>query len=189
MARWQGFYDELATTRYGALLAYATALTGQRATAEDLVQEALVRTFARHRTIHSSKHAENYVRRTIASLYIDKRRRAKLFERTARRLADNPVSDDHAERVGQEDAVAIALAQLSPQVRTCVVLKYYDDLTHAQISARLGLGVGTVKRYVSDGNARLRELLEVHIPEGRDGAPSHLERAEVIITTHSTRRR
>lgn len=44
MARWQGFYDELAERRYPALLAYAIAVTGQRATAEDLVQEAMVRT-------------------------------------------------------------------------------------------------------------------------------------------------
>jgi DNA-directed RNA polymerase specialized sigma24 family protein len=40
VAGWQGFYTELATTRYPALLAYATALTGQRATAEDLLQDA-----------------------------------------------------------------------------------------------------------------------------------------------------
>ena len=49
MARWQGFYDELAHERYPNLLAYAIAFTGQRNTAEDLVQEALIKSFGRPR--------------------------------------------------------------------------------------------------------------------------------------------
>lgn len=83
MARWQGFYDELAERRYPALLAYAMAFAGQRATAEDLVQEAMVRTFSSPRRLSSAQHAEHYVRRAIASVFVDDKRREQLFRRSA----------------------------------------------------------------------------------------------------------
>jgi len=166
VAHWQGFYDELAHSRYAALLAYAMVLTGQRATAEDLVQEALVRVFSSPRRLSSAAHAESYVRRSISSLYIDDKRRASLFDRTARRMGWG------AEQIATEppepaDEVSAALQRLSPQVRTCVVLRYFEDLTAAQIADRLGLATGTVKRYLHDASAGLREQLGVEAdPDG-----------------------
>ena len=52
-----------------------------------------------------------------------------------------------------------ALAGLLPRVRTCMVLRFYDDLTVPQIAATLGLAEGTVKRYLSDGSAALAAVL------------------------------
>lgn len=173
MARWQGFYDELAERRYPALLAYAIAFTGQRATAEDLVQEAMVRTFSSPRRLSSAQHAEHYVRRAIASVFVDDKRREQLFRRSASRLADAGVGSDHAAQVDSRDAVTLALAALTPQVRACVVLRYYDDLTVAQIADRLGLALGTVKRYLHDGAESLR---------GELGAEPDVERVEVLVT-------
>lgn len=173
MARWQGFYDELAAERYPALLAYAVAFTGQRATAEDLVQEAMVRTFSSPRRLSSARHAEHYVRRAIASVFVDDKRREQLFRRSTARLANADVGPDHAGHVDARDAVTIALASLSPQVRACVVLRYYDDLTMAQIADHLHLAVGTVKRYLHDGAEALR---------GELGADPDEERVEVLVT-------
>ncbi len=173
MARWQGFYDELAEHRYPALLAYAIAFTGQRATAEDLVQEAMVRTFSSPRRLSSVQHAEHYVRRAIASVFVDDKRREQLFRRSASRLADAEVAPDRATLVDSRDAVTLALVALTPQVRACVVLRYYDDLTVAQIADRLGLALGTVKRYLHDGAESLR---------GELGAEPDAERVEVLVT-------
>jgi RNA polymerase sigma-70 factor (ECF subfamily) len=180
VARWQGFYDELATTRYAAVLAYAMALTGQRATAEDLVQEALVKVFSSPRRLASAAHAESYVRRTVASLYVDDARRAALFDRTARRMGwgEEPKADAPPEPTDELEA---ALARLSPQVRTCVVLRFYEDLTAAQIADRLGLAVGTVKRYLHEASADLREDLGVDAdPDGGDS---------IAVVSHAERRR
>lgn len=173
MGRWQGFYDELADRRYPALLAYAMAFTGQRATAEDLVQEAMVRTFSSPRRLASADHAEHYVRRAIASVFVDDKRREQLFRRSTTRLARTDVGPDHAANVDARDAVTLALAALSPQVRACVVLRYYDDLTMAQIADQLHLAVGTVKRYLHDGAQTLR---------GELGADPDAERVEVVVT-------
>ena len=174
MARWQGFYDEFAERRYPALLAYAIAFTGQRATAEDLVQEAMVRTFSSPRRLSSAQHAEHYVRRAIASVFVDDKRREQLFRRSSSRLADADVGPDLAVEVDSRDAVALALAALTPQVRACVVLRYYDDLTVAQIADRLGLALGTVKRYLHDGAAALRDEL---------GADPDAERVDVAVNS------
>ncbi len=73
---WQSLYDELATERYPRLLAYATALTGDRPSAEDLLQDALVNTFGTPRRLHSAEHAERYVRRAMVNGLIDSGRRA-----------------------------------------------------------------------------------------------------------------
>jgi len=176
VARWQGFYDELATERYPSLLAYAVAFTGQRATAEDLVQEAMIRTFSSPRRLTSAAHAEHYVRRAIASVFIDGARRETLFRRTAHRLVEGDLGGDHAPETDARDAVSEALATLTPQVRACVVLRYYDDLTVAQVADRLHLALGTVKRYLHDGGEALRDAL---------GADPDAERVNVTVVTAS----
>ena len=178
VARWQGFYDELATERYPSLLAYAIAFTGQRATAQDLVQEAMVRTFSSPRRLNSAHHAEHYVRRAIASIFIDDKRREQVFRRSAARIADADSAPDASDEVADRDAVATALAALTPQLRACVVLRYHDDLTIAQIADALGLAQGTVKRYLHDGGAALREQL---------GADPDTERVTVDVATAKER--
>ena len=64
----------------------------------------------------------------------------------------------------------------TPQVRACVVLRYYDDLTVAQVADRLHLAIGTVKRYLHDGGAALRDAL---------GADPDAERVDVTVVTAS----
>ena len=175
MARWQGFYEELAHERYSSLLAYAIAFTGQRATAEDLVQEAMVRTFSAPRRLTSAQHAEMYVRRAIANIFVDDARRTAVFKRTEHRLASTEGHPDHGEAIDERDAITQALLTLSPQLRACIVLRYYDDLPVAEIAHHLKLATGTVKRYLHDGSAQLRELL------GAEDPPEHLD--DVAITT------
>ncbi|MCJ7827018.1 MAG: SigE family RNA polymerase sigma factor [Demequinaceae bacterium] len=159
MAEWQGFYTELATTRYPALLAYATALTGQRAAAEDLLQDAFVRVFSRWRRLEDAHHAENYVRRAMATIYLDRLRRRATLARALVRAVEREAAPDQGDQIGERDAMSIALASLPPQVRVCIVLRFYDDLAIAEIASQLGLAVGTVKRYLSDGIAKLEQIV------------------------------
>ena len=55
--------------------------------------------------------------------------------------------------------VHAALALLPPRERACVMLRYFDDLTVPQIGRQLGIAEGSVKRYLSDGIARLERSL------------------------------
>ncbi len=157
MGGWRELVDELVRERRPALIGYATLLTGDRAAAEDLVHDAVVRTFARPRAFPSVNAANAYVRRAIATIYLDRARSTRRLWLAAPRLAraaeERP--DDVAARL---DARA-ALGSLSPRQRACVVLRFYDDLTVADIAERLSISDGAVKRYLSDGVHHLNGLL------------------------------
>jgi RNA polymerase sigma-70 factor (ECF subfamily) len=138
---------------------YAFLLCGDWSQAEDLVQDALVKAFSRGRSGLTIGNAEAYVRRAIATTTVDGFRTQRRW-RAVRHLFAVP--DEHP---GAEDAVgarldiAQALAALSPRQRTCLVLRYYEDMPVAEIADLLGFAVGTAKRYLSDGIRALEAQL------------------------------
>ena len=158
MDAWQPMLHELAGPRYARLVAHAATLAGDRAAAEDLVQDALVRTFSRPRHFESVPQAERYVRLAIASAFIDAARRSGREERGWRRNAP-AVHVPAAGAPAVDTDIAAALASLSPRVRACVVLRFLEDLSTRETAAALGLSEGAVKRYVSDGTRALAQLL------------------------------
>lgn len=149
----------LARERGRALTGYAYLLTGDLAAAEDLVQDALIKTFLRRRTALVTDAAEGYVRRAILTTFIDDGRRRRRWDER-RHLLARAEADDGSQAAADEHAdVVAALRALSPQQRVCVVLRFYDDLTVPEIADRLGLATGTVKRYLSLAMAHLESLL------------------------------
>jgi len=149
---------DLARERWPALTGYAYLLTGERAAAEDLVQEAFVRTFARGRSVQATA-VEGYVRRAILTTYIDGFRRRGRW-RARLHLVAGPESVDGPEESQAEAAeVRDALAALPRRERACVVLRFYDELSIAEIAAALGIAEGTVKRYLSMAMDRLEHAL------------------------------
>ena len=148
----------LARERGRALNAYAYLLTGDLRDAEDLVQDALVKTFVRGRHLEISSE-EGYVRTAILTTWIDAYRRRRQWERVRHLLVRGDRQDGPADEVGVRSDVRAALRRLAPQQRACVVLRYYDDLTVGEIADLLGLADGTVKRYLSLAVGRLESLL------------------------------
>ena len=151
----------LARERGRALFGYAYLLTGERGTAEDLVQDAFVRTFAVLRAGTDVEHAEAYVRAAILRLHLDalRRRRRWTAVRHVLHVPGDETVRDPAAAVVTGSAVHQALATLAPQERTAVVLRHVDDLTVPDVAARMGLAVGTVKRYLSTATAKLADRL------------------------------
>lgn len=166
MADWERVFGELTAARGPALLRYAYLLTSNAADAADLVQEALFRAFTRTSRGLTIDSAEAYVRRAVLTIYIDRRRRRRRWLASRHALVDQASHDGPEQTVVIRDDVQRALASLSPRQRACVVLRYYDDLPLAQIAERLGCGVGTVKRHLSDALARMETHL-TELPEGR----------------------
>ena len=149
----------LLTTRGRALVGYAYLLCGNVDDAEDLVQDALVKTFSRRRAGLELDSAEAYVRRCILTLYLDGWRRRGRWA-TRRHLAAAPPSTEGPEaRTHDRLDVVAALRGLPPQQRACVVLRFYEDMTVPAIADALALSQGSVKRYLSDGVRRMEGLL------------------------------
>jgi RNA polymerase sigma factor (sigma-70 family) len=160
----------LARERGPALVAYAYLLSGSRRDAEDLVQDALVKTVLRARAGVDLRTAEGYVRRTVLTTYLDARRRSRRWLDALPRLAADAdrTAPDPADAATARRDVQAALALLTPRQRACVVLRYVDDMTVTDVAAELGLSTGTVKRYLAEARGRLGPALTVTA-----GRPAH----------------
>jgi len=137
-----------------ARLAYL--LTGDRALAEDLVQDAFVRMFGRFRDLRNPDAFGAYLRRTVVNLANSHFRRLKV-ERAylAREGAAQPAAAV-PEAGGTQDDMWRALLRLPERQRTAIVLRYYEDLSDEQIADVLRCRPGTVKSLLSRGVASLR---------------------------------
>jgi len=152
---WERVVTELVAERGDALLRYATLLTGNPDDAADLVQDSLVRTFGRLRNGFTVASAESYVRRAILNASVDRGRRVTRWRRVA------PTQYEPDELPAADEATALRLdvhdelRKLTPRERACLVLRYYDDLKVDDIATALGISSGAVKRYLSDGLAKM----------------------------------
>ncbi len=154
-AAWELTVTELVRDRGDALLRYARLLTGDPDEAADLVQDALVNTFGRLRNGFTVEKAEAYVRRAILNRSLDNGRRTTRWRRIAPLEYRPDERDDDTVARGTALDLHGELQKLTPRERACLVLRYYDDLKVDDIAATLGLSPGTVKRYLSDGLAKM----------------------------------
>ncbi|MGW4811250.1 RNA polymerase sigma factor [Kitasatospora cineracea] len=162
MADWANLLTELVSARGRELNRYGFLLTGDRAEAADLVQEALVRVFARPHLSWDLGRLEGYVRRTMLNRFLDQHRRRQRFALLLPKVPGPRADGDHAdhgELVADRLRLLTALDVLSPTQRACVVLRYYEDLPVAAVAGRLGCREGTVKRHLSDALTRLGTAL------------------------------
>lgn len=152
---------DLFAAHYRRLLALAVLVTDDRATAEDLVQEAFARLHGRALT--DPERALAYLRSTVLNLSRSRLRRlrtARKHERPDDRLL--PSAEDDVILRADQRAVLDALRTLSPRQRQALVLRYWEDMTEAQVAAAMGLSAGAVKSHTSRGMAALRTALEAN---------------------------
>jgi RNA polymerase sigma factor (sigma-70 family) len=160
MAQWAEVMEKVVRERRPALVGYAYLVCGSRSEAEDITQDAIVRTFARGRAKTSVATAEGYIRRAIVNESIDRARRRKVADSRRTVVAMPDAVAGHAGAVASEAYVEELLATLTAQERAVVILKHIDDLTVAQIGATLKIADGTVKRYLFNASQKLRGLIE-----------------------------
>ena len=144
------------TTHSADLLRTAWFLVGDHHRAEELTQQALVRTYAAWPRAREGDPLA-YARRVLVNARIDtwrRRRREVLTDR----LPDPGVPDDAA-RLADRDQLVRALALLTARQRRIVVLRHLVGLPEAEVAAALGVSVGTVKSTASRGLATLRAAL------------------------------
>ncbi len=156
--------------RSGSLHRAAYLMVGDVGLAQDLVQEALTKTYVAWPRLRDPHNAEAYTRKAITTTAISWfRRKGWNNERATERLPEGSTGD-HAARVDQQQVLWTALQELPVRQRTAIVLRYYEDLTEAQTAAAMDCAVGTVKSQVSAGIAKLRDRLADRV--GDDAARS-----------------
>ncbi|WP_202865805.1 sigma-70 family RNA polymerase sigma factor [Kribbella turkmenica] len=130
-----------------SLLAYATRLTGDRAAAEDVVQETLVRAWKHADDLTEGKGSVRGWLLTVARNIVTDRARARAARPTE--VADveerTPVEGDHSESVVNTMVVLDALDQVSAEHREVLVQLYYRGRSVAEAAKELGVPPGTVK--------------------------------------------
>ena len=149
-------FRDFVVARTPALLGTAYALTGDRGLAEDLLQTALLKTYRRWRVVRD-EHPEAYVRRVMTNQQISWWRRRRVAE-SGRPLPDR-AGPDRPSGIEDRDELWRALRQLPPRTRAVVVLRYWEDLSEAEVAGILGCSVGSVKSQASRGLHRLRDVL------------------------------
>ncbi len=164
-------FDDFAQQRLDRLLRYATALTCDPHLAQDVVQDVLLRAQRRWDHISTLHAPDAYVRRMVTNEYLSWRRR-----RAARHVAathealealTTPVTD-HAAHYAERDAMRARIATLPRKQRAALVLRYYENLTYAEIAEALGCGESTVRSHISRALSALRAAEAVRT--GRTGS-------------------
>jgi RNA polymerase sigma-70 factor (sigma-E family) len=143
----------------GIRLAYL--MTGDRAIAEDLVQEAFIRFVGRLHSLRDPGAFDAYLRRTVINLSKNYFRRRALERSDLERQASQrrPVQEERD--VSEYETMRLALLGLPARQRAAIVLRYYEDLPESQIADLLRCRPATVRSLVSRGLETLRKSPEV----------------------------
>jgi RNA polymerase sigma-70 factor (ECF subfamily) len=131
-----------------ALLAYTTRLTGDRAAAEDVVQETLLRAWKHADTLadESRGSTRGWLLTVARNIVTDRVRARSARPQEVGEPLDAPIADsDHADNVVNQMAVLGALDQLSKEHRDVLIETYYRGRSVAEAAQILGIPAGTVK--------------------------------------------
>jgi RNA polymerase sigma-70 factor (sigma-E family) len=176
-------FDEFVRVRSARLLRTAYLLTQDHALAEDLLQTALARCWPAWSRMEADP--EPYVRRVLVNTYNSWWRRRWNAERPVSAFPDVAVPSPQS-NVDERDEVWRAISRLPRQQRAVIVLRYFEDLSEAQIAEVMSISTGSVKHYASKGLAKLRtDPSLLAIPEQ---APPGTERVAAVQERIRTRR-
>lgn len=143
-----------------ALLRSAFLLTGDRNAAEELLQDTFVRLYPQWSRVGAADVPIAYVRRSLTNNFLNGRRRRSASDLLFADPPDRGYEPDLAGRLSDRDLVRELLHGLPPKQRAVLVLRFFDDLTDAEIAADVGCRQGTVRSIVSRSLQTLRTETE-----------------------------
>jgi RNA polymerase sigma-70 factor (sigma-E family) len=157
--------DSLVTTlyteQYRALVRLALLLVHDVQTAEEVVQDAFVAMHTGWRRLRDTEKALSYLRQAVVNKSRSVLRHRTVVDRNAPKPApDEPSAEQGAIALLERSAVIAALRELPDRQREAIVLRYYADLSEAQIAEAMGISRGAVKSHTARGMSSLRASLE-----------------------------
>jgi len=152
---------ELYAAHYASLVRMAAMLMRNTAEAEEVVQDAFVAMHGRWRRLRDADKALSYLRQTVVNTARSRLRRRSVEERHRPAPMPHAASAEHDVLIRDEHSdVLAALRTLPARQREAVVLRYYVELSEAEIAQAMGVSRGAVKSHTSRGMSALRTALE-----------------------------
>jgi RNA polymerase sigma-70 factor (sigma-E family) len=153
-------FDVLYQARRLAMVRLAAFLVGDAHLAEDIVQDAFAGLHSHWRRLRDEGAAEGYLRRAVVNRSRSQLRR----RRTARRYpwpvaADEPGADFDVLAADERHQLRHAVSRLPRRQREVLVLRYWADLSEAEIADAMGISAGTVKSTASRAMRALESVL------------------------------
>ncbi|WP_444852259.1 SigE family RNA polymerase sigma factor [Streptomyces sp. NPDC000229] len=146
---------------YRSLLGLAALLLDDTASCEDVVQEAFIRVHSARRRVRDPEKTLAYLRQTVVNLSRSALRRRILgLKLLSKPMPDMASAEEGAYDQLERDALIKAMKGLQRRQREVLVLRYFADMTEAQVAETLGISLGSVKAYGSRGIAALRVAME-----------------------------
>ena len=139
---------------------YARALVGDRAAADDLVQDTLERAWSRVSQWRPGSDLRAWLFAIMHNLRIDQLRHPTIPVTSLDELVvDPPIRATQADRI-ELNELGAALGQLPEEQRAVVLLVALEDMSYAEVAATLGIPIGTVMSRLARGRDRLRRVLD-----------------------------
>jgi RNA polymerase sigma-70 factor (sigma-E family) len=152
---------ELYHAHYRSLVRLAMLLVRDVATAEEVVQDSFVAMHGGWRRLRDSDKALSYLRQSVVNRSRSVLRHRMVVDRNAPKPAPDMPSAEHGAIAALErSAVVTALRSLPARQREALVLRYYADLSEAQIATAMGISRGAVKSHTARAMSALRGVLE-----------------------------
>ncbi|MEU9608017.1 SigE family RNA polymerase sigma factor [Streptomyces sp. NPDC048057] len=146
---------------YRSLLGLAALLLDDTASCEDVVQEAFIRVHSARKRVRDPEKTLAYLRQTVVNLSRSALRRRILgLKLLSKPMPDMASAEEGAYDQLERDALIKAMRGLQRRQREVLVLRYFADMTEAQVAQALGISLGSVKAYGSRGIAALRVAME-----------------------------
>jgi RNA polymerase sigma-70 factor (sigma-E family) len=150
------------STHYRSLVRLAALLVRDVATAEEVVQDSFIAMHGAWRRLRDNDKALSYLRQSVVNRSRSVLRHRVVVDRNAPKPApDMPSAEQGAITLLERSAVISALRTLPARQREALVLKYYADLSEAQIAITMGISKGAVKSHTARAMAALRVTLEL----------------------------
>jgi len=152
---------ELYSEHYRALVRLAAMLVRDTQTAEEVVQDAFVAMHGGWQRLRDNDKALAYLRQAVVNRSRSVLRHRTVIDKNMQKAPPDMPSAEHGALVLLErHAVIAALRALPERQREAIVLRYYADLSEAEIAASMGISRGAVKSHTSRGMTALRAALE-----------------------------
>src|SRR5271165_1829068 len=151
----------LYTTHYRSLVRLAALLVRDVGTAEEVVQDSFVAMHGGWRRLRDSDKALSYLRQSVVNRSRSVLRHRVVVDRNAPKPApDMPSAEHGAIALFERSAVISALRTLPPRQREALVLRFYADMSEAQIADAMQISRGAVKSHTARAMQALRTVLE-----------------------------